>query len=76
MTTPTPGCRYPNGYCLNRDEIKRLEAQLAAAQEANAKLKAHAEAMAETLDSWARLDGGCKCVALDAYRRDFPKDTP
>lgn len=38
-----------------------------------AKLKAHAEAMAERLDAWARIDE-CKCSEVDAYRRDFPKD--
>mgnify|MGYP001221549282 CR=1 FL=1 len=37
------------------------------------KLKEHAEAMAERLDAWARIDE-CKCSDVDAYRRDFPKD--
>lgn len=63
------------------ERISELERDLAAAQEANAKLRAelasvrgHAEAMATTLDQWSRLDGGCKCRALDDYRADFPKE--
>ena len=35
-----------------------------------AKLRAHAEAMATTLDDWSRIDQ-CPCVALDNYRAEF-----
>lgn len=41
--------------------------------ERHAKLREHAEAMAQTLDDWARIDA-CKCAAVDAFRADFPKE--
>jgi hypothetical protein len=45
----------------------------AAALETIAKLKEHAEAMAEGLDAWAQIDE-CKCSEVDTYRRDFTRD--
>jgi hypothetical protein len=55
---------------MNDPDLLRAYAD---ALETIAKLKAHAEAMAERLDAWARIDE-CKCSDVDAYRRDFPKD--
>lgn len=49
---------------------RQLERELSAAKADLAKFKAHAEAMATTLDHWASIDS-CKCAALDAYRAEF-----
>lgn len=57
-----------NSYQAMR--IEELERQLAERDVEIAALKAHAEAMATTLDHWASIDS-CKCAALDAYRAEF-----
>lgn len=47
---------------------------LTAAQEANAKLKAHAEAMANGVEGKVYYANSPDvCEAVDAYRRDFPR---
>lgn len=53
--------------------LESLSAKLAERDAKIAALKGHAEAMAERLDAWARIDE-CKCSEVDAYRRDFPKE--
>lgn len=62
------------GFNAAMDVRERGAARIVALQAELASVKAHAEAMAVTLDSWARLDGGCKCAALDAYRAAHPKE--
>ena len=57
-----------NSYQAMR--IEELERQLAERDVEIAALKAHAEAMATTLDDWSRIDQ-CPCVALDNYRAEF-----
>ena len=49
---------------------RQLERELSAAKADLAKIRAHAEAMATTLDDWSRIDQ-CPCVALDNYRAEF-----
>ena len=51
---------------------RQLERELSAAKADLAKIRAHAEAMATTLDDWSRIDQ-CPCVALDNYRAEFPE---
>lgn len=63
--TPKMGHRALIDHSLCERYIKELEGELA-------KLKVHAEAMAITLDTWARIDE-CQCSSLDAYRRDYPE---
>lgn len=65
---------------INANFARQLERENAALREQLAErdaeivaLKGHAEAMAERLDAWARIDE-CKCSEVDAYRRDFPKE--
>lgn len=58
---------------------RTMQRDLAAAQEENAKLKAHAEAMASAAQSIPEnIEGWCEPLsdAVYAYRRDFPKDAP
>lgn len=65
---------YGQGYSAAVAE--RAASHIIALRAELASVSGHAEAMAVTLDSWARLDGGCKCAALDAYRAAYPKDAP
>lgn len=60
-----------NSYQAMR--IEDLERELSAAKADQAAVRRHAEKMATTLDHWASIDA-CNCAALDAYRRDYPKE--
>lgn len=76
MTTPTPRVeRVKNETdgtpCLVRYMIE-LPKRIAKLEAERDSLKRHAEAMAE--DLMLALPVGCRSSAIDAYRRDFPKE--
>ena len=62
----------PNGFGM-AIFARQLERELSAAKADLAAVSRHAGKMATTLDHWASIDA-CKCAALDAYRRAYPKE--
>lgn len=49
----TPNCRYPHGYCLNRDEIKQLERERDEARRAAERIWAAAVEVIDAERKWS-----------------------